>query len=102
MEFSRWGRKSRREEPERRLMLTFSHEKLDVYVVAREALVAGDAIVRTLPRGYGAHADQLRRSLLSTFLGVAEGVNRTGADRSMRCRIARAEAAESAALLDGL
>ena len=80
----------------------FSHEKLDVYVAAREALVLGDAIARSLPRGYGHFADQLRRSLLSVHLGVAEAANRSGADRSMRCRCARAEAGESAAALDGL
>ena len=80
----------------------FSHEKLDVYVAAREALVLGSAIARSLPRGYGHFADQLRRALLSVHLGVAEAANRTGADQSMRCRTARAEAAESAAALDGL
>ena len=80
----------------------FSHEKLDVYVASRDALVVGDAIVRSLPRGYGHFADQLRRALLSLHLGVAEACNRSGADRSNRCRCARAEAGESAAALDGL
>ena len=80
----------------------FSHEQLDVYVASRRALVLGDAIVRSLPRGYGHFADQLRRALLSVHLGVAEAANRSGADRSMRCRCARAEAGESAAVLDGL
>ena len=80
----------------------FSHEQLDVYVASREALVLGDAIARSLPRGYGHFADQLRRSLLSVHLGVAEAANRSGADRSARCRIARAAAGESAAALDGL
>jgi len=80
----------------------FSHEKLDVYVASREALVLGTGIAASLPRGYGHFADQLRRALLSVHLGVAEAANRSGADRSMRCRIARAEAAEAAAALDGL
>src|SRR4051812_44417233 len=78
------------------------HFKLDVYVVSREALVLGTAICRSLPRGYGHFADQLRRALLSVHLGVTEAANRTGNDRSMRCRIARAEAAEAAAALEGL
>jgi four helix bundle protein len=80
----------------------FSHEHLDVYVAAREALVLGTAIAKSLPRGCGHFADQLRRSLLSVHLGVAESANRVGADRSVRCRCTRAEAAESAANLDGL
>ncbi len=80
----------------------FSHEQLDVYVAAREALVLGHAIAASLPRGYGHFADQLRRSLLSVHLGVAEGANRIGADRSTRCRCTRAEAAEAAAAIDGL
>jgi four helix bundle protein len=80
----------------------FSHEQLDVYAAAREALVLGHRIASSLPRGYGHFADQLRRSLLSVHLGVAEAANRANADRSMRCRCTRAEAAESAAALDGL
>ena len=80
----------------------FSHEKLDVYVASREALVLGTRIAASLPRGYGHFADQLRRALLSVHLGVTEAANRSGADRSMRCRTARAEAAEAAAALDGL
>ena len=80
----------------------FSHELLDVYIVSRQALIIGDAIARSLPRGYGHFADQLRRALLSSHLGVAEAANRAGADRSMRCRYARAEAAEAASAIDGL
>ena len=80
----------------------FTHESLDVYLVSRQALVLGNAIARSLPRGYGHFADQLRRALLSSHLGVAEALLRSGADRSMRCRTARAEAGEAAAALDGL
>ena len=77
----------------------FSHEKLDVYVASEEAFVLGLEIVHGLPRGYGFLADQFRRALLASHLGVSEAVNRTGADRSMRARIARAETAESGAAL---
>jgi len=79
----------------------FSHEKLDVYIASREALVLGTRIASSLPRGYGHFADQLRRAL-PVHLGVTEAANRSGADRSMRCRTARAEAAEAAAALEGL
>src|SRR5580693_7649461 len=37
----------------------FAHHRLDAFQVAKSALVAGDAIVRRLPRGYGPLADQL-------------------------------------------
>lgn len=78
----------------------FGHDGLDVYVVAREALVRGEAIARDLPRGYGTLADQLRRALLSTLLGIAEAASRSGADRLARFRCARGEASEAAAALE--
>ena len=43
----------------------FDHHRLDAFHVALEALVQGDAIARSLPRGYGTLADQLRRALPS-------------------------------------
>lgn len=78
----------------------FDHHRLDAYVVAREALVRGDALARRLPRGYAKLADQLRRALLSAHLGVAEAASRTGADRAARFRCARGEASEAAAALE--
>ena len=80
----------------------FAHDRLDAYHVAREALAAGEAIARALPRGYGTLADQLRRALLSAFLGVAEAASRSGADRLARFRCARGEASEAAAALDAV
>jgi four helix bundle protein len=80
----------------------FDHERLDAFQVAREALARGDRVARTLPRGYGSLKDQLRRALLSAYLGVAEAANRTGKDRLARFRCARAEAAEAAAALDAI
>ena len=80
----------------------FTHERLDAYRVAREALAQGEAIARDLPRGYATLADQLRRSLLSAFLGVAEAASRSGADRLSRFRCARGEASEAAAALDAV
>lgn len=81
---------------------TFDHEGLDAFRVAREALALGDRLARRLPRGYGKLADQLRRALLSTYLGIAEGASRTGADRLARFRCARGEAAEAAAALEAV
>ena len=80
----------------------FAHDRLDVYRVAREALAQGEAIARELPRGYATLADQLRRALLSAFLGVAEAASRSGADRLARFRCARGEASEAAAALDAV
>jgi len=64
----------------------FGYERLDAFAVAREALGLGDRLARRLPRGYGKLGDQLRRALLSTYLGIAEGASRTGADRLARFR----------------
>ena len=80
----------------------FAHDHLDAYRVAREALLRGDAIARSLPRGYAPLADQLRRALMSAFLGVAEAASRSGADRLARFRCARGETSESAAALDAV
>ena len=81
---------------------SFAHHKLDAYRVAREALALGEAIARELPRGHANLADQLRRALLSAFLGVAEAASRSGADRLARFRCARGEASEAAAALDAV
>jgi four helix bundle protein len=80
----------------------FDHHRLDAFWVAQKALASGDAIARQLPRGYGALADQLRRALLSAYLGVAEAASRTGADRASRFRCARGEASEAAAALEAV
>jgi four helix bundle protein len=80
----------------------FAHDRLDAYTVARKTLVLGEAIARDLPRGHGTLADQLRRALLSAFLGVAEAASRSGADRLARFRCARGEVSEAAAALDAV
>jgi four helix bundle protein len=80
----------------------FAHDRLDAYEVAKQALVLGEGIAKSLPRGYGTLADQLRRSLLSALLGIAEAASRTGADRLARFRCARGEASEAAAALDAV
>ena len=80
----------------------FDYQRLDAYAVAKEALGRGDRLARRLPRGYGKLADQLRRALLSAYLGVAEAASRDGADRTARFRCARGEASEAAAALEAV
>jgi len=81
---------------------TFDHHRLDAFHVAREALRAGDAIARRLPRGYAALSDQLRRALLAAYLGIAEASSRQGQDRLARFRCARGEASEAAAAIEAI
>jgi four helix bundle protein len=80
----------------------FDYQRLDAFKVAREALRLGDALARRLPRGYATLQDQLRRALLSAYLGIAEASSRQGADRLCRFRCARGEACEAAAALEGV
>ena len=80
----------------------FEHHRLDAYRVALVALEGAERIAKALPRGYAPLGDQLRRATQSAFLQLAEGVARTGGERAMRLRGARAEASEAAAALEGL
>lgn len=80
----------------------FDHHALDAYHVALEALVRGEAILKTLPRGYGDLGDQTKRALHGAFLQTAEASGRTGANRLARFRAARAEAGEAAAAFEAL
>ena len=79
----------------------FNHHKLDAFHVAKQALVAGDALVRGFPRGYGPLADQMRRALLGSYLNLTEAAAREGHDRRQRFRCARAECNEAAAAIEG-
>ena len=78
----------------------FAHHRLDAFHVSRDALVAGDALVKQLPRGYGTLGDQLRRALLGAYLQLTEAAARDGHDRRQRFRCARAEANEAAAAVE--
>ena len=82
--------------------LLFDYQRLDAFKVAREALRLGDALARRLPSGYATLQDQLRRALLSAYLGIAEASSRQGADRLCRFRCARGEDCEAAAALEGV
>jgi len=79
----------------------FAHHKLDAFHVAKRALVAGDALARDLPRGYGPLADQMRRALLGAYLQLSEAAARDGNDRRQRFRCARGECNEAAAAIEG-
>ena len=96
------GRETRSEIHRNQRIPTFDHHRLDAFSVAREALKRGDVLARRLPRGYATLADQLRRALLSAFLGIAEASSRSGADRLARFRCARGEASEAAAALEAV
>jgi four helix bundle protein len=74
----------------------FAHHSLDAFHVALEALRLGHELVAAWPRGHGVLADQLRRALLGAYLQLTEAAARSGADRTHRFRIARAEANEAA------
>lgn len=80
----------------------FDHHRLHAYEVALHALVLGVKLSKTLPRGFGSLADQLRRALQGAFLQTTEAANRTGNDRIARFRIARAEAGEAAGALEAI
>lgn len=81
--------------------VTFDHEKLDVYRVARElvTLVSG-LLQRKISREL---RDQLDRSSTSILFNIAEGAGKTArADKQRFYEIARGSATETAAQLDVL
>ena len=78
----------------------FAHDSLDCFRVAREALALGHAMTARWPRGNAVLGDQLRRALLGAYLQLSEAAARSGADRTTRFRIARAEANEAAAAIE--
>ena len=80
----------------------FDHERLDAFVVARDALTLGEAIARGIPAERAYLAEQLRRALLDAYLGVAEAASETGPPRVARTRTARARAGEAAAALEAI
>ena len=79
----------------------FDHQKLDCYRVACEALRDGEKLAKRIVRGNAELVDQLRRALGGAHLQIAEAASRSGADRVNRFRVAKAEASEAAAALEG-
>lgn len=55
-------------------MVTFDHEKLEVYCVSTEYADAADAIAAKLKRGNAHIRDQLRRASDSIVNNVAEAI----------------------------
>src|ERR1700733_7418625 len=80
--------------------MRFAHHSLDAFHVSRDALVAGDALVKKLPRGYAPLGDQMRRAFLGAYLQLTEAAARDGHDRRQRFRCARAECNEAAAAIE--
>jgi four helix bundle protein len=79
----------------------FTFERLDVYRVAREAMVIAvekRAALRALP---GDLRRQLERALVSVVAGISEGSGRaTSADRRHFFTVARGSANEAGALVE--
>jgi len=79
----------------------FPHERLEAYRVALALHREVEALARTLPRGYAALRDQMRRAAASTVCNLAEGADRwSPKDKASRYRIALGECGECAATLD--
>ena len=79
----------------------FDHERLDVYQVAIEFVVAANNVVEHLPRGQSHLADPLHRASTSVPLDIAEGAGETSAKEKARCdRMACRSGTECAAILD--
>ena len=81
-------------------MITFDHEKLDVYKVATEYADAADEIAADLKAGNAHVRDQLRRASDSIVNNVAEGAGEYQPGEKARFyRMALRSATESAATL---
>ncbi len=80
----------------------FYFEKLDVYRCSITFVGMAVSLSETIPKGYGAISDQLRRAALSVPLNIAEGSAKTGQERYRFYKIARGSALECAAILDVL
>ena len=85
----------------RQQVMSFDHDRLDVYQRALELLDLTDRIIDAMPSGRAHLKDQLDRAATSIVLNVAEGAGEFSlADKQRFYRIARRSATESAAILD--
>lgn len=81
--------------------MQLDHEKLDVYRLALEFMEYAFLLIKDLPRGNSAIADQLTRASTSIVLNIAEGAGKfSRLDKRRYYVSARGSATESAALLD--
>ena len=75
--------------------VTFTHERLDAFVVARDLVTADAPLLRGLPRGEAAIGDQLKRAADSVLLNTCEAAGRrAGPDKARFFDIARGSATE--------
>ena len=75
--------------------VTFTHERLDAFVVARDLVTAVAPLLRGLPRGEAAIGDQLKRAADSVLLNTCEAAGRrAGPDKARFFDIARGSATE--------
>ncbi len=79
------------------------HEKLDVYQCSIEFLALSVQVIETLPKGYSALVDQLKRASWSIPLNIAEGCGKNSLpDKQRFYAFARGSAMECATILDVL
>ena len=81
--------------------VVMNYRRLDVYQLAIRFLPIAVQVTESLPKGYSALADQLRRASLSIPLNVAEGSGKISApDQRRFYAIARGSAMECGAIID--
>lgn len=51
----------------------FDHEKLDVYKITLEFVIASESLIKQFPKGRAYLIDQLQRASSSVLLNIAEG-----------------------------
>lgn len=78
----------------------FGFQKLDVYRCAIEFVSVAVPLSETVPKGFAALGDQLRRASTSIPLNVAEGSGKFDKDARRFYAIARGSALECAAIVD--
>lgn len=80
----------------------FGFQKLDVYRCAIEFVGLAVPLSETVPKGFAALGDQLRRASASIPLNIAEGSGKFDKDARRFYAIARGSALECAAIIDML
>lgn len=79
----------------------FEHERLDVYRISIEFVLAANEIIKNFPKGNSNLADQLHRASTSITLNIAEGAGELSRNEKIRFyRIARRSATECAGIFD--
>jgi four helix bundle protein len=80
---------------------TFDHDRMRVYLVAREFNAALHLLLETVPSGRSDLLDQIRRGSASVVLNIAEGSGEyVWKEKARFYRMARRSGTECAAVLD--